>query len=273
MKPIETQMNLADISTEYRAFVDKFKPKKTTDDCYTPEPVYNAILSWAVKEYGIDPARVVRPFWPGEDYQRYPYKEGDIVLDNPPFSILASICNFYCDHEIGFFLFAPYLTNFSGNPNVSHIITDCDITYENGAKVNTAFLTNLDPYLIRSAPDLARAMKAADVQARNISPLPKYAYPPEVLTATAVGALATAGVDFRVKRGSAFFIRGLQDQKQYKKTIFGGGFLLSEKATADRIAAEKAAAEKSRNDLDGTGAPVKKWILSENEKRIIKNLE
>lgn len=26
---------------EYEAFVDKFKPKKTTDDCYTPPDVYD----------------------------------------------------------------------------------------------------------------------------------------------------------------------------------------------------------------------------------------
>lgn len=25
---------------EYEGFVDKFKPKKTTDDCYTPPAVY-----------------------------------------------------------------------------------------------------------------------------------------------------------------------------------------------------------------------------------------
>ncbi len=28
---------------DYEGFVEKFKPKKTTDDCYTPEPVYEAI--------------------------------------------------------------------------------------------------------------------------------------------------------------------------------------------------------------------------------------
>lgn len=49
----------------YKQFVDKFKPKQTTDDCYTPGPVYNAVLKWAAKEYGFEPNRAVRPFWPG----------------------------------------------------------------------------------------------------------------------------------------------------------------------------------------------------------------
>ena len=26
---------------DYDGFINKFKPKKTTDDCYTPEPVYD----------------------------------------------------------------------------------------------------------------------------------------------------------------------------------------------------------------------------------------
>lgn len=37
-------------SKTYEEFVDKFKPKKTTDDCYTPQIVYEAVKDWAVKE-------------------------------------------------------------------------------------------------------------------------------------------------------------------------------------------------------------------------------
>lgn len=33
---------------EYTEFVDKFKPKLTTDDCYTPPLVYDAVRDWAV---------------------------------------------------------------------------------------------------------------------------------------------------------------------------------------------------------------------------------
>lgn len=52
---------------DYEGFVEKFKPKKTTDDCYTPPAVYEAIKSWACKRYGIDPAKIVRPFYPGSE--------------------------------------------------------------------------------------------------------------------------------------------------------------------------------------------------------------
>ena len=49
-------------SETYEEFVDKFKPKKTTDDCYTPPEIYEVILGWAASRYGFDPSCVVRPF-------------------------------------------------------------------------------------------------------------------------------------------------------------------------------------------------------------------
>lgn len=114
---------------EYEAFVDKFKPKKTTDDCYTPPDVYDTVLQWVSDEYGIQGRPVVRPFWPGGDYQHETYPAECVVIDNPPFSILSKICRWYLEHDIDFFLFAPYLTNFSADLPVNHIITDTTITY------------------------------------------------------------------------------------------------------------------------------------------------
>ena len=43
---------------DYDAFVDKFVPKKTTDDCYTPQPVYDAVS-------GIDNAKKGRDIFGG----------------------------------------------------------------------------------------------------------------------------------------------------------------------------------------------------------------
>lgn len=49
---------------DYEGFVEKFKPKKTTDDCYTPPPVYEAIADWVANEYGVSREDFVRPFYP-----------------------------------------------------------------------------------------------------------------------------------------------------------------------------------------------------------------
>ena len=101
-----------DSDGDYQEFVDKFKPKSTTDDCFTPEPVYSAVREWACAEYGIEPGSIVRPFYPGGDYERFEYPEGCTVLDNPPFSILAQIIDFYLERGVRFLLFAPFLTLF-----------------------------------------------------------------------------------------------------------------------------------------------------------------
>lgn len=100
---LDEQMSMEDIMPEYKTFVDKFKPVKTTDDCYTPPLVYDAVRDWACAEYEIDPDKIVRPFYPGGDYERFDYSDGRVVLDNPPFSILSKICKFYLARKIPFF--------------------------------------------------------------------------------------------------------------------------------------------------------------------------
>ena len=86
---------------DYEGFVDKFKPKKTTDDCYTPPAVYQAVLDYVKETYNLpDDTLVLRPFYPGGDYESVEYPEGCIVIDNPPFSIFSKIVDFYIKRGI-----------------------------------------------------------------------------------------------------------------------------------------------------------------------------
>ena len=87
-------------SKTYEDFIEKFKEKKTTDDCYTPEPVYHAIRNWVCSEYDIKSEKFVRPFFPGGDYENFNYSDDCVVVDNPPFSKLAKIMDFYVKHNI-----------------------------------------------------------------------------------------------------------------------------------------------------------------------------
>lgn len=105
----EKQGTFEEISEEYAAFVEKFKPRKTTDDCYTPANIYETVLGWASRRYGFDPGCAVRPFWPGADFRRFKYPPGCVVVDNPPFSILASIARWYGEAGIRYILFVPGL--------------------------------------------------------------------------------------------------------------------------------------------------------------------
>ena len=252
---------LSDDDEEYQEFLKKFEAKKTTDDCYTPDNIYDAVRDWAAKKYEIGNAAIVRPFYPGGDYKSEKYPSGCVVIDNPPFSIISEICEWYTRKGINFFLFAPTLTLLGimrGSAN--YVACGCGVVYENGASVNTSFVTNMGGNKIVAAADLREILD--DENKKNLKKLhrelPKYSYPDEVLTATMLCYMAAHGVSLEISERDAHFIRALDAQKASGKGLFGSGFLLSEKA-----AAEKAAAEKVNTDI---------WELSEREWAIVRGL-
>ena len=248
---------------EYNEFLEKFEAKKTTDDCYTPDVVYNAVAEWVAQEYGANRDDFVRPFYPGGDYQAYKYKSGAVVVDNPPFSILAQIVKFYVESGIRFFLFAPTLTLFSSASavNCCSICVGVAVTYENGANVNTSFLTNLEgEFRARSAPTLYRAIKEAnDANLKEMHrELPKYSFPDYVITSTRCGQFSRYGIDFCVPTAESEHIRQLDAQKDSGKAVFGGAFLLSERMKNEKEKAEREKAERLE--------------LSEREMEIVRSL-
>ena len=252
---------LSDDDEEYQEFLKKFEAKKTTDDCYTPDNIYDAVRDWAAEKYEIGNAAIVRPFYPGGDYKSEKYPSGCVVIDNPPFSIISEICEWYTSKRINFFLFAPTLTLLGimrGSAN--YVACGCGVVYENGASVNTSFVTNMGGNKIVAAADLREILD--DENKKNLKKLhrelPKYSYPDEVLTATMLCYMAAHGVSLEISERDAHFIRTLDAQKASGKGLFGSGFLLSEKA-----AAEKAAAEKVNTDI---------WELSEREWAIVRGL-
>ena len=256
------QESLFDDNPAYEAFVDKFKPKKTTDDCYTPVNVYEAVANWVAEEYGVSRGTFVRPFWPGEDYERFEYPEGCVVVDNPPFSLMAQIKAHYLKRGIRFFLFAPTLMMFSGDEDVSYLACGVSITYDNKANVNTSFVTNLDTCRVRSVPELYRAVKQENEKNEKAMTrqLPKYEYPDHVLTSSMAYQYSRLGVPYRLEKTDCRFIRALDNQRENGKTIFGGGFLLSDRAAADRAAADRAAADREHRII---------WKLSNREAEMI----
>ena len=78
---------------EYQAFLEKFEAKKTTDDCYTPDNIYDVVKKWCIERYGLKGKKIIRPFYPGGDYQKEDYSGDCVVIDNPPFSIISEICD------------------------------------------------------------------------------------------------------------------------------------------------------------------------------------
>lgn len=233
---------------DYDGFVEKFKPKLTTDDCMTPPAVYEAVAGYVSERFGIDRADMVRPFWPGADYESAEYPEGCCVVDNPPFSILSGIKRFYEARGVRYFLFCPSLTALGGADATerTHLICDASVVYENGAVVRTSFVTNMGgDVVMESCPDLSRRVNDASraVASAGKRTVPKYAYPHAVATAAMFQRYAKHGISMTVRRGECAKVSALDQQRAAGKAVFGGGLLLSAAKAAERAAAERAAAE------------------------------
>ena len=276
-REFEERMGRGEISEEdeeYQEFLEKFKLKKTTDDCYTPAPVYEAVAKYVEETYGVSREQFVRPFYPGGDYRNERYPEGCVVVDNPPFSIMSEILRFYDSKGIKFFLFAPTLTLFSSSSAGSCTALPCTLAviYENGASVNTSFLTNLEPRSIRfrSAPKLqAMVQEGIDEFTRTLKKsLPKYSYPPHIITSSWVGILSRLGIEFSVPVAESEGISGLDSQKAAGKAIYGKGYIVSDAVKAEREKAEREKAEREKAERE----KAERWELSERELAIIQRL-
>lgn len=252
---------------DYESFVEKFKPKKTTDDCYTPAPVYDVVKEYVLKNL-LPPGnwKIERPFYPGGDYQKASeqYDENTVVIDNPPFSILSKILRFYEEHQIKFFLFAPHITVLSslkGAPGTAVVLTYSRIRYHNGARITTSFLTNMLPpdEMIRVDPglqvDIGLAMRGL-AQAK-LKPVNKY--PKEVQSLSSLAYLLSYGKRISIPRKETKYIRRLDCGHQ----LFGAGLLVSH-GIAGLVAEARRRAEETRSNT---------YELSPREKAIVAELD
>ena len=227
----------------YDAFVDKFNEELplTTDDCYTPPEVYEAVKRFVSENVTpLEGRKIIRPFFPGgnyEDLNQYP--KGCVVLDNPPFSLYAQIVRFYLANGIDFWLFGPNLSLVVSEAACCFCCFNVCVTYENGAKVATGFVTNLRPG-VRLWVDSRLKKIIAEVQ-HNEPTTPVYEYPDTVVSSAVIGKIANCG-ELEIMADECQYIHNLDGMKEIGKGLFGGGFLIS------RAAAEKAraAAEKAR---------------------------
>ena len=245
---------------DYNAFVDKFKTKATTDDCFTPPEVYEAVKEWVLERYGIDKDReIIRPFYPGGDYQYYKYPPNCIVIDNPPFSIMSEITNWYCQNKIDFFLFANHMTLFTSlKKGCNAIVVGANVTYENGAKIATSFLTNLGDSQISVSASLYDRITVA--QPSESAELKAYDYPDNVISGPRISMLAKNGIDFDIKK--CIPISKLDDGTG----LYGKGALISD-YDAEKLRTEIQRAEKLRAEK-----PKTKVTLSERERELINSL-
>ena len=228
--------------------------------------MYEAVLGWALDHLDIGDRPVVRPFYPGGDFEHFDYHDNCVVIDNPPFSIFSKICNWYVERGIPFLLFAPAMSSIK--QNVTYIGVSCTITYENGANVNTAFVTNMMGDIIcTTAPDLHESVKKAndDNLKQSKKTVRNLSFPDCVLRSTTLHTMSRAGVEFCVRREQGCVVGQACESKNSE---FGNSILLSDTATAKKLTAEKLAAKKLAAEKPTT----EKLTLTEKSKAIIAQL-
>lgn len=238
-----------------------------SDECYTPTPVYEVVKNWACAEYNIDPECIVRPFYVGGDFENFPYRQDSVVIDNPPFSLLSKICAFYLEQNIKFFLFAPTLTLFGQRSNtmkMTHIVCGNNITYDNGVKVPTSYITNCDDdtILVRTAPVLTEQVEQALglVYGPRKTPAAKFEYPDNLVSPAMLRKYSNYGIDITIRRDECVPVPKLDAQAGLKKEVFGGGLLVSDRVATARAEAERRVEEATR--------PIR-LELSDREKEIV----
>jgi hypothetical protein len=211
---------------DYEGFLKKFKRQKTTDDCYTPKNVYNALKKYVLKKYNIASDRkIVRPFHPNGDYEMFDYPDNCLVLDNQPFSLTTKIIQFYNKHKIDYFLFAPGLTclNLSFHANI--VIAGINMIYSNGATILTSFVTNLGDYKIDVDYSLYQLLIIENDKNNKRAVLPKINYPDNFFNISKAQSLLKRGFNFKLKDKQVMFISKF---KNANNNAFGGGMLTTD---------------------------------------------
>ena len=244
---------------DYEAFLAKFQNQdKTTDDTYTPKDVYEAIVKYVGTITDLSDKVILRPFYPGGDYENAEYPENGVVIDNPPFSIFTKICTFYTARDIPFFLFGPALTIFSCCKYCTAVVISHSIEFENKIAPNCNFASNLYGDLIATtAPELDLLLDNCPSQTKKAN-LPSYVYPEELCSVSDMQTLARGGVKFAIHRDESQIVRDLSHMKDFGKSLFGDHLLL-----AKAKAKAKAKALLNKNIM---------VYLTESEKRIVRGL-
>lgn len=201
----ERKAKVKAVFTDYDSWLKKFTADspKTTDDCNTPQDVYNAIVQWLTEEGKITAdTTIVRPFFPGGDYVNTDYPPGAVVVDNPPFSKFMKIVRFYSSKSIPFFLFGNGMSILSASKYCTAIAIARGIIFDNGANVRANFASNLfGDIMAMTAPRLQQLISACPSQQRgDKNKATKLRFPDEVLRVSELHTIANGGGSFIVRR-------------------------------------------------------------------------
>ncbi|RLK62394.1 hypothetical protein D3H64_10035, partial [Atopobacter sp. AH10] len=143
------------------------------------------------------------------------------------------------------------------------------ITYGNGAKVNTSFVTNLGDAKIWLCQKLNQRLKS--VQAKRPA-LAKYRYPSCVISGALVKKYIDAGIDIKIGRESCARIEKskLDQQRELGKGVYGGGYFVSKEIASEM---ERGFERGKIIELEQEKELGYIWKLSDREKDIVGKLK
>ena len=229
-----------EIFRDYEAYVAKFADApKTTDDTYTPHDLYEAVLEWLLEKGKITgETPIVRPFYPGGDFESADYPSGCAVIDNPPFSIATKCCKWYTARGIRFFLFCPALTSARMSEFCTLIHIGVPIRFENGASLQISFASNMfGSAAAIAAGDLTQKIEGCKSQKKDTKTIRRIQWPDGIVTVSTMQKIAAGGGTFELDRMSCVFV-----SKAGGEEIYGGMWLSAQAAEAKAKAAKAAKA-------------------------------
>ena len=254
---------------DYESFLAKFADNpKTTDDCFTPKDVYEAVVKYVGTVIDMSDKVVLRPFFPGGDYENAEYPENGVVIDNPPFSMFLPIVKFYTARDIPFFLFGPGMTIVWASKYCTVLCINNNIVFENGASVACNFASNLFGDIVAMTAPLLSELIAKCKSQNTKQKQSQYIYPANMLCVSDLQAICKGGIDFAVKRSETHMIDKM-DLHPKKCNIFGTRFLISDHVVSMKEEALEASRQAQAQAQAGTFVEIE---LSQREKRIVERL-
>jgi hypothetical protein len=254
---------------DYESFLAKFADNpKTTDDCFTPKDVYEAVVEYVGTIVDLSDKVILRPFFPGGDYENAVYPENGIVIDNPPFSMFLPIVKFYTARDIPFFLFGPGMTIVWASKYCTVLCINNNIVFENGASVACNFASNLFGDIVAMTAPLLSELIAKCKSQNTKQKQSQYIYPANMLCVSDLQAICKGGIDFAVKRSETHMIDKM-DLHPKKCNIFGTRFLISDHVVSMKEEALEASRQAQAQAQAGTFVEIE---LSQREKRIVERL-
>ena len=255
----ESRKGRDEVFNDYEAYLAKFNDlPKTTDDTFTPPDVFAAVLEWLKGKGKITgETRIIRPFYPGGDFESAAYPDGCVVVDNPPFSIFAKCCKWFAARGIPFFLFGPGLTLSSAAGFCTCVVVACAVKFENGAKIPVSFASNMFGGLAAmAAGDLCSMINGCPSQQSDAKTLRKMAWPDGLVTLSTLRTIAAGGGTFELLRECSKEVKSVGGE-----TIFGHAWLSAQAAQAAKAAQAAQAAKAAQAAQAAKGNAVKVELL------------